>query len=193
MVLLGGYPGEWEGEHPAAVIRGTGVEDVFLAGWRGHEDLPDGLNAADLTVLASVHEQFGQVIVEGMACGLPAIAVDAHGPATIVDAGEDRLARAGRRRDGAGGGDPRGGDLRWRAERRGRAAYGTPDCGTGGRRWPRWPGCTRRPWRSGHGGRSRPERAPRRSAEARPYRRPGAEQIPTRCGAPTARGTRAWW
>ena len=88
LVLLGGYPGEWEGEHPAAVVRKTGAADVFLAGWRGHEDLPAGLNAADVTVLASVHEQFGQVIVEGMACGLPAIAVDAHGPATIVDDGE---------------------------------------------------------------------------------------------------------
>ena len=88
LVLLGGYPGEWEGEHPLEVIRETGTDDVFLAGWRGHEDLPDGLNAADATVLASVHEQFGQVLVEGMACGLPAIAVDAHGPATIVDDGE---------------------------------------------------------------------------------------------------------
>ena len=88
LVLLGGYPGEWEGEHPLATVRRTGATDVFLAGWRGHEDLPDGLNAADLTVLPSVREQFGQVIVEGMACGLPAIAVDAHGPATIVDHGE---------------------------------------------------------------------------------------------------------
>ena len=87
LVLLGGYPGEWEGEHPLEVVRATGVRDVFLAGWRGHEDLPAGLNAADAVVLASVHEQFGQVLVEGMACGLPAVAVDAHGPATIVDDG----------------------------------------------------------------------------------------------------------
>jgi glycosyltransferase involved in cell wall biosynthesis len=35
-----------------------------------------------------VREQFGQVIVEGMACGLPAIAVDAYGPAEIVEDGE---------------------------------------------------------------------------------------------------------
>ena len=39
-------------------------------------------------MLPSVHEQFGAVIVEAMACGLPALAVDAHGPAEIVDAGE---------------------------------------------------------------------------------------------------------
>jgi glycosyltransferase involved in cell wall biosynthesis len=88
LVLLGGYPGEHEGEHPLEVIEETGARDVFLAGWRGHEDLPDGLNAADAVVLASVHEQFGQVLVEGMACGLPCVAVDAHGPATIVDDGE---------------------------------------------------------------------------------------------------------
>ena len=87
LVLLGGYPGEWEGEHPLGVVRETGDEDVFLAGWRGHEELPDGLNAADLLVLPSVHEQFGQVLVEAMACGLPVIAVDAHGPKEIVDDG----------------------------------------------------------------------------------------------------------
>ena len=33
-------------------------------------------------------EQFGQVLVEGMACARPVIAVDSHGPAEIVDAGE---------------------------------------------------------------------------------------------------------
>jgi glycosyltransferase involved in cell wall biosynthesis len=88
LVLLGGFPGEWEGEHPLRVARETGDPDVFLAGWRGHADLPSGLNAADLLVLPSVREQFGQVLVEAMACGLPVIAVDAHGPAEIVDAGE---------------------------------------------------------------------------------------------------------
>jgi len=88
LVLLGGFPGEWEGEHPLETVRASGDPDVFLAGWRGHEDLPDGLNAADLLVLPSVREQFGAVIVEAMACGLPALAVDAHGPAEIVDAGE---------------------------------------------------------------------------------------------------------
>jgi len=89
LVILGGHPGEWEGEHPLEVVRETGARDVFLPGWRSHDDLADGLNAADVVVLPSVREQFGQVLVEGMACGLPPIAVDAHGPATIIEAGED--------------------------------------------------------------------------------------------------------
>jgi len=88
LVLLGGFPGEWEGEHPLEVVEETGDDQVFLAGWRGHSDLPAGLNAADLLVLPSVREQFGQVLVEAMACGLPVVAVDAHGPAEIVRDGE---------------------------------------------------------------------------------------------------------
>ena len=85
LVLLGGYPGEWEGEHPIEAVERLGLEDVFLAGWHSHDDLPDFLNAADLLVHASVKEQFGQVLVEAMACELPAIAIDRDGPATIVD------------------------------------------------------------------------------------------------------------
>jgi glycosyltransferase involved in cell wall biosynthesis len=87
LVLLGGFPGEWEGEHPADAIAATGARDVFLAGWHEHDELPDFLNASDALVLPSVREKFGLVLVEGMACGLPAIAVDAHGPSLIVDDG----------------------------------------------------------------------------------------------------------
>jgi glycosyltransferase involved in cell wall biosynthesis len=85
LVLVGGHPGEWEGEHPCETIARTGARNVFLAGWHGHEELPSLLRAADLLVHASVREQFGQVLVEAMACGLPVIAVARGGPATIVD------------------------------------------------------------------------------------------------------------
>ena len=88
LVLLGGFPGEWEGEHPLEAIERTGARDVFLAGWHEHPELPDFLAASDAVVLPSVREQFGQVLVEGMACGLPGIAADAHGPAGIVDDGQ---------------------------------------------------------------------------------------------------------
>jgi glycosyltransferase involved in cell wall biosynthesis len=85
LVLIGGYPGEWEGEHPAEAIARTGARDVFLAGWHGHDELPQLFRAGDLLVHASVREQFGQVLVEAMACGLPVIAVNRGGPASIVD------------------------------------------------------------------------------------------------------------
>jgi len=87
LVLLGGYPGEWEGEHPFDAIAASGARNVFLAGWHGHDELPAFLSAADVSVLASVREQFGSVLVEGMACGLPPIAVDRFGPADIVEDG----------------------------------------------------------------------------------------------------------
>jgi len=88
LVLLGGFPGEWEGEHPLEAIRRTGAQDVFLAGWHEHAALPDFLAASDVVVLPSVREQFGQVLVEGMACGVPPIAADAFGPAEIVRHGD---------------------------------------------------------------------------------------------------------
>jgi glycosyltransferase involved in cell wall biosynthesis len=91
LVILGGHPGEYEGEHPLTAIEQAGAQDVFLPGWRSHDDLALGLNASDVVVLPSVHEQFGQGLVEGMACGLPVIAVNNHGPATIVDDGETGL------------------------------------------------------------------------------------------------------
>jgi glycosyltransferase involved in cell wall biosynthesis len=88
LVLVGGFPGECEGEHPSDTIARLGVEDVFLAGWHDHAELPEILAAGAAIVLASVGEQFGQVLVEGMAIGLPAIAVNDSGPAEIVRDGK---------------------------------------------------------------------------------------------------------
>src|SRR6266508_1333193 len=73
LVLVGGHPGEWEGEHPLATAHRIGNRQVFLAGWCPHEELPQALNAADALVLPSVAEAFGLVLVEAMACGLPVI------------------------------------------------------------------------------------------------------------------------
>ncbi len=72
----------------------------MCAGWHEHAALARFLNAADLVVLPSVAEQFGQVLVEGMACGRPVIAVNSHGPAEIVDPGETGWLVRGDDRDG---------------------------------------------------------------------------------------------
>ena len=88
LVLVGGHPGEWEGEHPAETIERLGVPDVLLAGWHDQSELPELLAASDLLVLPSARESFGQVIVEAMACGVPAIAAASLGPAQIIDDGE---------------------------------------------------------------------------------------------------------
>lgn len=85
LVLIGGHPGEWEGEHPCETIERTGARGVFLAGWHSHEELPPFLRAGDVLVHAAVREQFGQVLIEAMACGLPVVAVNRGGPAGIVD------------------------------------------------------------------------------------------------------------
>ena len=87
LVLVGGHPGEVEGEHPAALAARLGARDVFLAGWYDHECLPSFFAGSDAVVTASAREQFGLSLVEGMACGLPAIATDSLGPATIVEDG----------------------------------------------------------------------------------------------------------
>jgi glycosyltransferase involved in cell wall biosynthesis len=85
LALVGGFPGEWEDEHPWETIQHLRAQNVFLAGWHTHDELPDIFAASDINVLPSVREQFGQSLVEGMACGLPAIAVAAdHGPDEIV-------------------------------------------------------------------------------------------------------------
>jgi glycosyltransferase involved in cell wall biosynthesis len=87
LVLVGGHPGEWEVEHPADTAARLGVGHVFLAGWQSQEQLPAFFSAAEAAVLTSEHEQFGQVLIEAMACDVPAIATRSSGPAAIIEDG----------------------------------------------------------------------------------------------------------
>ena len=66
LILVGGHPGEWEGEHPADAIEHLAVPDVFLAGWHSHDDLPPSSAAATFLVTPSVDERFDQVLVEAI-------------------------------------------------------------------------------------------------------------------------------
>ena len=85
LLVWGGFPGEWEGEHPVCVAREEGIDGVFFTGWHGHDELPVGLGCADVFVGPSVGEAFGQVFIEAMACGLPVITSASGGPLAFIN------------------------------------------------------------------------------------------------------------
>ena len=85
LVLWGGFPGEWEGEHPFTVAREVGTDGIFFVGWRGHTELPEGLTCADVMVAPSAREGFGQMLIEAMSCGVPVIATRSGGPVSFVN------------------------------------------------------------------------------------------------------------
>ena len=90
LVIWGGFPGEWEGEHPYETVKRRGIGGIFFAGWRGHDDLPLALASADVFVAPSVNEPFGQVYLEAMSCGLPVIATSTGGPKSFVNVEPER-------------------------------------------------------------------------------------------------------
>ncbi|MDP9465440.1 MAG: glycosyltransferase family 4 protein [Actinomycetota bacterium] len=85
LVVVGGFPGEWEGEHPHDTVRRLGAEGVFFAGWRDHVDLADILNCSDVFAAPSVDEPFGLVYLEAMSAGLPPIATNTGGPLSFIN------------------------------------------------------------------------------------------------------------
>jgi glycosyltransferase involved in cell wall biosynthesis len=84
LVIWGGVPGEWEGEHPHTVASRE-ADGVFFTGWRGHDELPLGLGSAACFVAPSTDEPFGLVYLEAMACGLPVIGTQSGGPPSFVN------------------------------------------------------------------------------------------------------------
>ena len=88
LLVWGGMPGEWEGEHPHTVARSLDLLNVFFCGWLPHDALSEGLNVADVLVAPSYNEPFGQVYIEAMATGVPVIATRSGGPLDfVVDTG----------------------------------------------------------------------------------------------------------
>jgi glycosyltransferase involved in cell wall biosynthesis len=85
LIIWGGHPGEWEGEHPYSLVTRERIDGVFFMGWRGHEDLGIGLGCADLMVAPSVGEAFGAVYLEAMSAGLPVVATNTGGPPTFLN------------------------------------------------------------------------------------------------------------
>jgi glycosyltransferase involved in cell wall biosynthesis len=84
LLVWGGMPGEWEGEHPHTVAHSLDLPNVFFCGWLPHDVLSEGLNLADVLVAPSYNEPFGQVFIEAMATGIPVIATRSGGPLDFV-------------------------------------------------------------------------------------------------------------
>jgi glycosyltransferase involved in cell wall biosynthesis len=88
LIIWGGHPGEWEGQHPYSVVTRERIDGVFFVGWRDHDDLRLGLGCADLLVAPSVGEAFGSVYLEAMSAGLPVVATRTGGPPTFLNLDE---------------------------------------------------------------------------------------------------------
>jgi glycosyltransferase involved in cell wall biosynthesis len=73
-----------------AQAREAGVGNrVHFLGRVPHAELPDVLRASDLFVLTTEPpESFGIVLIEALACGLPAVATDYPGVRAVIDEGE---------------------------------------------------------------------------------------------------------
>ena len=85
LVIWGGWPGEWEDEHPHTIVTREHIEGVFFDGWRDHDELPLGLSCADCFVAPSTDEPFGLVYLEAMACELPVIGTLSGGPPSFIN------------------------------------------------------------------------------------------------------------
>ena len=60
-------------------------------GWLSGQDLARAYASADVFLFASRTDTFGQVVLEAQASGLPVVAVNEGGPATLIEHGETGL------------------------------------------------------------------------------------------------------
>jgi glycosyltransferase involved in cell wall biosynthesis len=84
LVLAGGGPEE------AALRERLGEHASFL-GWLRGRELAQAYASADAFMFASRTDTFGQVILEAQASGLPVVAVQEGGPASLISHGETGL------------------------------------------------------------------------------------------------------
>ena len=90
------------------VLAGVGPEEAMLRerlgsnatflGWLAEEELARVYASADVFMFASSTDTFGQVILEAQASGVPVVAVDSGGPASLIEHGQSGLLCAPRAR-----------------------------------------------------------------------------------------------
>ncbi len=80
LVLAGGGPEEGR-------LRERLGEHATFLGWLHGDDLPKAYASADVFLFASQTDTFGQVLLEAQASGLPVVAVDEGGPASLIENG----------------------------------------------------------------------------------------------------------
>lgn len=68
-------------------------EHVTFLGWLEGEAFADAYAGADVFLFPSSTDTFGQVVLEAQASGVPVVAVDAGGPATLIEDGRTGLLR----------------------------------------------------------------------------------------------------
>jgi len=85
LVIVGGFVGEWEGEHPYDTVQRLGAVGVYFVGWRDHHELAEILGCSDVLAAPAVDEPFGLVYLEAMAAGVPPIATDTGGPRSFIN------------------------------------------------------------------------------------------------------------
>jgi glycosyltransferase involved in cell wall biosynthesis len=79
-VLVGGGPEE------EVLSRRLGRHATFL-GWLEEKELARVYASADIFLLASRTDTFGQVVIEAQASGLPVVAVAEGGPLSLIESG----------------------------------------------------------------------------------------------------------
>jgi glycosyltransferase involved in cell wall biosynthesis len=80
--------GAFEADLRRQVSRNQMGNQVTFAGLVAHENLPSEYRGADIFVLPSRGDSFGQVFTEAMACGLPIIACRARATPEVVADGK---------------------------------------------------------------------------------------------------------
>jgi phosphatidylinositol alpha 1,6-mannosyltransferase len=75
------------GEGPARATFEERMPRACFVGFQGGEDLGRAVASMDVLLNPSVTETFGNVTLEAMACGVPVVAADATGAASLVEDG----------------------------------------------------------------------------------------------------------